>query len=227
MIREKVLPLHHLTDVQSSGKADLASHYVNSSSDSQWQEVTHANVACEAVGIESRQWFVAIVGTNTEISCRDRLLAKGYEVWVATSYETRICRNGRKRVSERVVIPLILFVHATKEERREIVSYPFVKKFMTDRAQQANSFGVHPLAVIPDHEMKMLQFLLYQSSDPVRFLSRPLHQGSAIRVVRGSLRGFEGLVARYKDGDSFLVANIGILGCAMVKISLSDIESLT
>lgn len=193
----------------------------------QWHTDSLANVASDAVGVSSRKWFIAIVNTNTEISSRERLLSEGYEARVASQFETHLWRNGRRYKSEHILIPLTLFVHATEEERREIISYPFIKKFMTDKAQVANNYGVHPFAVVPDHEMDMLQFMLYQSDTAVKFSSRPIRQGSKIRVVRGSLRGFEGHITRYHDNDAYAVANIGILGCAMVKISLCDIESLT
>lgn len=171
-------------------------------------------------------WYVAFVGTNSEKASRDRLLKLGHEAWVATQQEKHQWRNGRHSQVERVVIPLIVFVHATEEERRQIVNYPFIKYFLTDKACTPNKYGVHPIAIIPDCEMEKLRFMLFQSELPVTFLSRPLHTGDPIRVVRGSLKGFEGHVIRYHDGDSYVVANIGILGCAMVRIALNDVEPL-
>lgn len=173
---------------------------------------------------DDKQWYAAIVGNNQEKACRDRLVKMGHEAWIASQQEERLWRNGRRSLVERVVIPLIVFVHASEEERLAIVRYPFVKYFLTDKAGRANSFGVHPVASISDSEMQMLQFMLYQSDQPVMFQSRSLHAGDSIRVVRGSLQGFEGHVIRYRDGNNYVVANIGILGCAMVRIALNDVE---
>lgn len=174
----------------------------------------------------AKYWYVALVGTNREKACRDQLVKLGHEAWIASQQEEHLWRNGRHSTVERVVIPLVVFVHATEQERRTIVNYPFIKHFMTDKAQTPNSFGVHPVAVIPEKEMERLRFMLYQSECPVSFLSRPLHKGDQVRVVRGSLRGFEGQVTRYRDGDTYIVVNIGILGCAMVRISMNDVEPL-
>ena len=173
---------------------------------------------------DSKQWYVAFVGTNSEKACRDRLIKMGHEAWVASQQEEHLWRNGRRSKVEHVIIPLVVFVHATEEERRQIINYPFIKYFLTDRAGKVNGFGVHPVATIPENEIQRLQFMLYQSDQPVMFQSRSLHAGDSIRVVRGSLQGFEGHVIRYRDGNNYVVANIGILGCAMVRIALNDVE---
>ena len=178
------------------------------------------------VSLADSQWFVAIVATNSEKACRDRLVALGHEAWVASQEEMRVWRNGRRSTVERVVIPLMVFIHATEQERRDIVNLPFIKYFLTDKAGRANDFGVHPVAVIPQREMEKLQFMLYQNDQPVTFLSRPLKAGDNVRVIRGSLRGLEAQVTRYRDGDTYLVVNVGMLGCAMVRIALSDVEPL-
>lgn len=171
-----------------------------------------------------RHWFVAFVGTNREKACRDQLVKLGHEAWVASQQEERQWRNGRRTNVERVVIPLMVFVHATERERLEIVRYPFIKYFLTDKSAKANNYGVHPVAVINDGEMEKLRFMLYQCERPVTFVSHAPRAGETVRVLRGQLRGLEGQVTRYRDGDTYLVANIGILGCAMVRISLNDVE---
>lgn len=194
--------------------------------DHQSRLVSPTTVVGDAVGVSERHWYAAFVSTNTEKACRDRLIHQGYEAWVASQQEQRVWRNGRKSMVERVVIPLIVFVRATEQERRQIVNYPYIHRFMTDKACAANDFGVHPVATIPDSEIESLRFILYQSDSPVSFLSHPLKTGDSVRVVRGQLRGFEGQVTRYHDGHSYVVVNIGVLGCAMVRISLTDVEKV-
>jgi len=86
-----------------------------------------------------RQWYAAFVGTNSEKACRDRLVKMGHEAWVASQREERLWCNGRRNHVERVVIPLIVFVHATEEERHRIVSYPFIKHFLIDMAGKTSN----------------------------------------------------------------------------------------
>lgn len=196
--------------------------YINSSEDSQ---VPSAQKVDDAVGMPNRQWFVAIVGRNTEKACRERLSALGYESYVATQMETRVWRTGQKKQVERVLISNILFIHVTERERLEIVKLPYINYFLTDKAGHTNDFGRHPLAVIPDSQMDMLRFMLYHADSPVSFTSEPLRLGDHIRVIRGQLTGCEGYVA--KDGNqTHLVVRIDFLGSAQVSISSEDLEKI-
>ena len=196
--------------------------YINSSEDSQFPSATKVY---DAVGVPNRQWFVAIVGRNTEKACRERLSALGYESYVATQMETRVWRTGQKKQVERVLISNILFIHVTERERLEIVKLPYINYFLTDKAGHTNDFGRHPLAVIPDSQMDMLRFMLYHADSPVSFTSEPLRLGDHIRVIRGQLTGCEGYVA--KDGNqTHLVVRIDFLGSAQVSISSDDLEKI-
>lgn len=196
--------------------------YINSSEDSQ---VPSAQKVDDAVGVPNRQWFVAIVGRNTEKACRERLSALGYESYVATQMETRVWRTGQKKQVERVLISNILFIHVTERERLEIVKLPYINYFLTDKAGHTNDFGRHPLAVIPDSQMDMLRFMLYHADSPVSFTSEPLRLGDHIRVIRGQLTGCEGYIA--KDGNqTHLVVRIDFLGSAQVSISSEDLEKI-
>lgn len=178
----------------------------------------------DAVGVQSPQWYVAFVGHNTEKSCRDKLQQLGVESYVATQEEIHEWKNGRKKKVERVVISTLIFLRVTEKQRRELVQLPFIKYFLTDKARPVNDYGHHPLAVIPDSQMQQLRFMLYNADEPVSFVAEHLRLGDHIRVIRGSLKGLEGNVIRYKDGASYLVAQIENLGYAMMKIAIEDVE---
>lgn len=180
--------------------------------------------ADDAVGV-TRYWFVAVVARNTEKNCRERLRQAGYDVYVASQEEVHIWANGRRKKVERILIPARVFICLTETERREVVALPYIKYFLTDKAAKANAYGVHPVARIPDREMQMLRFMLYQADAPVDFVSH-VHLGDRIRVVRGSLKGFEGHITNLPSGKSFVVARLDSLGCAIMKISPEDVEIL-
>ena len=189
------------------------------------EQVTAATKVDDAVGVPKPKWFVAVVGRNTEKACRERLSEQGYESYVATQQEMRVWRTGQKKQVERVLISNLLFIHVTERERREVVKLPYIKFFLTDKAAQANDFGRHPLAVIPDSQMNMLRFMLYHADSPVSFTAEPLHLGDHIRVVRGQLAGLEGRVTRDGNG-TYLVVTLDLLGSAMVSISTDDLEKI-
>ena len=179
----------------------------------------------DAEGVPNRKWFVALVGRNTEKACRERLQNLGYETYVATQNEMRVWRTGQKKQVERVLISNLIFIRVTEPERREVVKLPYIKYFLTDKAAHANDFGRHPLAVIPDSQMDMLRFMLYNADSPVTFTSEPLRLGDHIRVIRGPFAGKEGKVF-HQGRRAYFVVTIDILGAAMVEIPEGDLEKI-
>lgn len=177
-----------------------------------------------AVGVEKRCWFVAIVKNNTEKMAYERLSKAGYESYLATQTLFRVWKNGKRAKIDRVVLPTLVFVRCTEQERRQIVALPYISRFMTNKA--SGNSTAKPLAVIPDRQIEVLRFMLGQSDVPVTMTERSYRKGDRVRVARGKLCGLEGEVVTTDDGQSELVVRIDILGCAKVLISAIDIEPI-
>jgi len=179
-----------------------------------------------AGGVPERKWLVALVKTNFEEVCRKQLQEKGYEAYVACQKQTRVYRNRHRREVTHIIISRMVFIRINEKERLQILKdFPVIKCFLTDKAAQANEFGRHPFAVIPDAQMERLQFMLYNADTPVSFTAEPLRQGDHIRVVRGPLANCEGQVIRLGN-NSYLVVTLDALGSAMVNISPDDLERI-
>lgn len=95
---------------------------------------------------------------------------------------------------------------------------------MTDRARTVNFFGCHPIAVISDHEVKILRFMLHNSPAPVSISSGPFHVGEKVKVMWGNLAGLMENILRPEDGCTELAVQLDILGYATMKISSVDLE---
>ena len=189
------------------------------------QKVT-AHDAVSAEGVPQRYWFVAVVGRNTERACRERLEKLGYACYVASQEEVHVWANGRKKKVEHVLITARIFVRLTESERLQVVRLPYINYFMTNRAAATNAYGGRPMAHVPDHQMQMLQFMLSHADAPVGFVSQ-VRLDDHIRVVRGSLKGFEGRITREASGDAYAVAALDGLGCALMKVLPADVEIIT
>ena len=188
---------------------------------------TTAQGAGDAVGVSERKWFVAFVGPNAEKQSRDRLLALGYEAYAATQEEIHHWKNGKHKKVEVVVITQLLFIHCTEPERKEIVNLPYIRSFLVNKAAKPNQFGIRPVTTIPDQQMKMLQFMLYKADSPVQFVSAPVKVGDSIRIVRGDMKGLEGEVVELKGSEErYLGIRLSLLGCALLHISLTDVEKI-
>ena len=185
-----------------------------------------ASCASRAVGLPKtqRRWFIAFVGNNQEKSVSRRLEGMGYEVYLPVQEVVSVWKDGRRKLRERIVLPNLLFVRLTEHERKEVVAFPFVKRFMVDRAGQTDAYNRHPLAVIPDEQMERFKFMLGQNEMEIFMEPLALKIGDAVRIIRGSLVGLEGHVYQGNVGKSCVAVKLDFLGCAIAEVALSDIE---
>lgn len=178
-----------------------------------------------AGGVAVSHWFVAIVNHNSERKTAELLSSRGYETYVASQPEYRVWRNGRRRLIDRVVIPSMLFVRCSERDRLRALSVPGVFRFLSNRAGNLNIYG-KPVAIIPDVEIRRLQFILGQSDVPVEFIGHEYSGGERVRVSRGSLTGLEGVVLRAESGSREIIVSLNLLGSAKVRIAVDDLEPL-
>ncbi len=179
-----------------------------------------------AVGVTRSYWYVAIVKNNTEISVLDKLTKLGYKCYVPLQNGLRVWKNGRKSNVERVVIPTIIFINCTESSRKEIVRYPYILRFMTNRAGTSLNSGSKPLAIIPEAQIKKLMFMVGNSDTPVVFSSMPYIKGDWVKVIRGKLAGLEGEVKSIDDKHSEVIVSLDFLGNARLTIETIDIEPI-
>ena len=179
----------------------------------------------DAVGVPDLKWYVAIVNSRHEKSVADKLQEINVESYVAIQKEMRVWKNGKRKFIDQVVIPSIVFVRCTEQTRREIVSLPFVNRFMVNRTAETGGLN-KPVAIISDDEIKKLKFMLGQSEIPVDFTPIIFRVNDNVRVIRGKLRGLEGEIRQNSDGTHTLVVSLSILGGATVYIAPQDVEKI-
>lgn len=179
----------------------------------------------DAVGVSGRKWFVAIVNNKSEKKVHENLSKLNYESFVATQLVYRIWRNGKRAKVDKVLLPSMVFVKCTEDERKEIVALPYINRFMMNRARVAGeSSFAKPLAVIPQKQIDTLRFMLGQSNTPIEFSETPYRINDRIRIIRGDLKGLEGEVITTHDGKSELIVRVDMLGCAKLTVDAIDIE---
>ena len=194
----------------------------------QHEEVTPVDVADEAVGVSgsnisggqepAKHWYVAYVGTRAEKAVRDRLNREGIEAYAATQDEIRIRRNGRRVKIETPVITQYVFVRVTEKERKVIVEYPYIHFFLTDKASKTNEYGRHNLAIIPDHQMAVLQAMLQQADNRVKFVNEGFALGDEVSIL-GWGDNIKGRIVRIRgDKSHYIGIRIDQLGCAYMEV---------
>lgn len=191
---------------------------------------TTANVAADAVGMafsEEKRWFVAIVKHGNEKICGKRLTELGYENYIPIQRVFRQYASGRKKWVDRLVITSKVFVRTTENERlKNVVTLPYIYRFMVDPSRRNNIDGRASVAVIPDKEMVVFRRMLEQDELPVTFdeTGMSYSAGDEVRVVVGKLAGLEGTVTRIDDNRRHLHVSLDILGSASVEVDSSWLE---
>lgn len=163
-----------------------------------------------------KHWVATLVQVRSEKAVGKKLQGLDIENYVPTQWEIHQWSDRKKKV-ERVVIPLIVFVHADKATIKRLIIHPFIHKIVTYPGQNKP-------AIIPDEQMEKLKFMLRQSETPIEMKDRIFRTGDRVRIVRGPLKELEGELCRVDEGKPMVAIQIECLGYACVNIDSSDIE---
>lgn len=165
----------------------------------------------------TRQWLVAYVRSCMEKKTAERLRSMGIECYLPVQSEIHQWSDRRKRV-DRLVLPMLIFVHVTPQERPQPLTLAAVSRYMVLRGQSKP-------AVIPDEQMDRFRFMLDYSPEAVGFSNTPFAPGDPIRVIKGPLAGLEGELVML-DGKHQVFVRLDLLGCAHVEVPVGFIEKV-
>ena len=164
-----------------------------------------------------RKWYAAYVRMFHERKTAERLAAMGIESFVPVREEIHQWSQRKKKVM-RVLIPQMIFIHATQKERLEALTLASISHYMVLR-------GEHTPAVIPDAQMKQFMFMVDYSEETIEMYNSPLEPGQAIRVIKGPLAGLEGELLEI-EGKSKVFVRLDLLGCAGVDMPVGYVEAI-
>ena len=163
-----------------------------------------------------KRWIAALVQMCTEKKVGERLTKLGMENYVPTQTEIRQWSDRKKKV-ERVVIPMVVFVHTDEKTELTLRMQSFIRKILTYPGQTA-------AAVIPEDQIERLKFMLKQSDSPVEMMEQNLQVGDKVHILRGALKGLEGELCRCIPEKSMVAIRIEGLGYACVSVSVEDVS---
>ena len=150
----------------------------------------------------SKRWYVALVRMHHEKKVAERLTKMGIENFVPVQQEVHQW-SDRRKVVESVLLPMMVFVHADAKERKEVLSFSTVSRYMIMRGESSPT-------VIPDDQMARFRFMLDYSEDVISMNSAPLARGEKVRVIKGPLTGLVGELVNV-DGKSKIAVRLNML----------------
>lgn len=154
-----------------------------------------------------KNWLVAYVRLYHEKKTCARLTTLGIEHFLPVQQEFHQWSDRVKKV-ERILIPMMIFVHVTSEERQQVLSLAAISRFMVLR-------GSSIPATIPDAQMEQFKFMLNYSEEPIELRLTPFLPGQQVRVIKGPLIGLEGELVTL-SGKSKVIVKLNSLGYAQV-----------
>ena len=165
--------------------------------------------------VRPKRWLVAHVHICHEKKTSERLTKMGIENFLPVQKEVHQWSDRRKEV-ERVLLPMMIFVHVDARERKEVLTLSSVSRYLVMRGEKSP-------AVIPDAQMERFKFMLDYSEDAISMSTSPLAPGEKVRVIKGPLRGLEGELVM-EDGRSKVAVRLNMLGCACVDMPAGFVE---
>jgi transcription antitermination factor NusG len=171
----------------------------------------------DSIQPEERKWYVAYVRLFHERKTAEKLAAMGIESFVPVREEIHQWSQRKKKVM-RVLIPQMIFIHATPKERLEALTLASISHYMVLR-------GEHTPAVIPDRQMQQFMFMVDYSEESIEMYNSPLQPGQSIKVIKGPLAGMEGELMEI-EGKSKVIVRLDLLGCAGVDMPIGFVEAI-
>lgn len=171
----------------------------------------------DSIQQEERKWYVAYVRLFHERKTAEKLTAMGIECFVPIREEVHQWSQRKKKV-QRVLIPQMIFIHATQKERMEALNLSSISHYMVLR-------GEHTPAVIPDRQMQQFMFMVDYSEETIEMYNSALEPGQSIRVIKGPLAGLEGELLEI-EGKSKVMVRLDILGCIGVDMPVGYVVSV-
>ncbi|MFV0587871.1 UpxY family transcription antiterminator [Bacteroides reticulotermitis] len=165
----------------------------------------------------SKHWYVAYVRMHHEKKVSERLEKMGIENFVPIQQELHQWSDRRKLI-DKVILPMMVFVYADPKERTEVLTIPTVSRFMVMRGESTP-------AIIPDEQMARFRFMLDYSEESVSMADVPLVHGEEVRVIKGPLKGLVGEFVT-EGGKSKIAIRLNMLGCACVDIPVGSVEPI-
>lgn len=174
-------------------------------------DVTGKRVAC------SKHWLVAFVRMHHERKTSERLTKMGIENFLPIQRELHVWSDRRKMI-DRVLLPMMLFVRADLRQRDEVLSLASVSRYMVFSGQSTP-------AIIPDEQMERFRFMLDYSDEAVNISPTSLSPGEKVCVIKGPLIGLKGELVTV-NGKSKVAVRLDMLGCACVDMPASYVEPI-
>lgn len=127
--------------------------------------------------------------------------------------------SDRLKITERMVLPRLIFVRTTHNDRIELLNQvPSMLGYMT-------THGAYTPVIIPEHQLELFRFMVENADENVYIEHGPLSPGDHVRVKEGPLEGLECDLVEVNNRRCIAVG-LGAIGNATLEISQDKLEKV-
>lgn len=167
-----------------------------------------------ARGMTEPGWWALYTKHQHEKRVAELISSKGAEVFLPL-YDVDRRRWDRTVTLALPLFPSYVFVREQAEMRISILSTPGVHMIVT----QGSAYGI-----VPESEIRNLRLALHadRSVEPCSFLQ----VGRRVRIVRGALKGLEGILVRQKSVCRVIISVQLLAQSASIEVDKSEIAPI-
>jgi transcription antitermination factor NusG len=163
-------------------------------------------------------WFVAYVKSCHEKRVASTLEAMNVEYYLPIQ-QVRRKWSDRVKIIERMVLPRIIFVRTTLNDRVELLDK------VSSMVGYMTSHGAYTPVVVPDRQLELFRFMVEKSDENVLIETGPLYPGDHVRVKEGPLEGLECNLVEV-GGRRCIAVALGPIGSAVIDIAQDKLEKI-
>ena len=158
-------------------------------------------------------WYVFYTRPNSEKVVYNELLKRKYDVFLPMAKTLNHWNNRQKKIVSKVLFPGYIFVKTIRAGIPDIEQLPGVVYCVR--------CGDRP-SIVPDRDMMCIEQMVNLGKEV--YTERDFEKGEHVRVVRGPLTGFEGILVKRRGKSRFCIQLKEIEQCACIDIHSSMLE---
>ncbi|HVU46550.1 MAG TPA: UpxY family transcription antiterminator [Terracidiphilus sp.] len=174
--------------------------------------MTLMSVNNEVASCGDQPWWAVYTRHQHEKTVADMLSTKGFDVFLPL-YDSLRRWKDRKKMLSLPLFPCYVFVKGNLQRKLQVVTTPGVHMIL---------YHGEKVAMIPDAEIQAIR-----AAVEGRFRVEPhpfLKCGDRVRVIRGSLKGVEGILTRKKNLSRLILSVAMLAQSVAVEIDACDAE---
>jgi len=160
-------------------------------------------------------WYVFYTAPRAEKVVCKNLVGKNYNVFLPTTKILREWKNRQKKWIEQVLFPSYIFVNTEEYELYNIVRIPKIAAFI--------KCGSKP-STIPVKDIEAIKKMI--SLDKEVSVEHNFIVGESVRINKGPLMGYEGILVKQKGGTKFGIQLKDINHTVLINVCTSLIEKI-